>query len=361
MNVAASFADDYRSARATFREQARKAGANLSALQHPEVGPDGDRLFTDIAFLGAAAARRAIVLISGTHGVEGFCGSGAQVDLLRRGELETLPEGLAVLIIHAINPYGFAWLRRVTHENVDLNRNWVDFSEPLPSNPGYDLLHEAIVPSQWSASALAKAQAVLDDYGAEAGMAALNQAMSGGQYRHPQGIFYGGAQPTWSRQTQANIFVRYLQNAREIAILDYHSGLGPRGFCELITTSASDSAAFARATRWYGPGVKSTVTGTSVAARIGGDGMSAASRLLPHAKVTAIALEFGTIPRHEARLALRADAWLHAYGDPLSPQSAEIKRQIRAAYYCDADDWKAMVAGQSLSIWRQAVAAMTGT
>jgi hypothetical protein len=68
--------------------------------------------------------------------VEGFCGSGVQVFALHDQEWRDLAhaEGVAVLYIHALNPYGFSHLRRATHENVDLNRNFHDFSLPLPVN-----------------------------------------------------------------------------------------------------------------------------------------------------------------------------------------------------------------------------------
>ena len=36
--------------------------------------------------------------------------------------------GVAVLYVHGLNPYGFSWWRRTTHENVDLNRNFRDFA-----------------------------------------------------------------------------------------------------------------------------------------------------------------------------------------------------------------------------------------
>src|SRR5205085_1839656 len=111
MNSAESFAPDYQGARARFLEAARAAGAALEAILHPERGPDGGALHTDVAWIGPRDAEAALVLISATHGVEGFCGSGAQVDWLRREEWRALPAGTAVLIIHAINPYGFAWLR----------------------------------------------------------------------------------------------------------------------------------------------------------------------------------------------------------------------------------------------------------
>ena len=85
-----------------------------------------------------------LVTISATHGVEGFCGSGAQVDWLTLGGPEQLPAGVAALMVHAINPHGFAWLRRVTEEGVDLNRNFVDFTAPLPENAG-----DEMYPGSW--------------------------------------------------------------------------------------------------------------------------------------------------------------------------------------------------------------------
>ena len=47
-----------------------------------------------------------------------------------------LAAGLRVVLLHAINPWGFSWARRVTEDNVDLNRNFRDFSRPAP--PGSD-------------------------------------------------------------------------------------------------------------------------------------------------------------------------------------------------------------------------------
>ena len=35
-----------------------------------------------------------------------------------------LPDDVAVLMIHLINPWGTAWMRRVNEDNIDLNRNY---------------------------------------------------------------------------------------------------------------------------------------------------------------------------------------------------------------------------------------------
>ncbi len=360
MNSAKSFSASYGEARDKFLRHASDAGGALERMGHPEAGPDGGALSTDVAWFGPREAERVLVMIAGTHGVEGFCGSGAQVDFLARGEAGRLPVGVAALMIHAVNPYGFAWLRRVTQENVDLNRNWVDFAKPLPANPGYDALSAAICPGEWTDEAQARGAKTMGAYLAEHGPAALQHALSGGQYRHPAGVFYGGSAPTWSRRTQTAIFEAYLGTARKVAIIDYHTGLGPWGFGERIVTEPPGAPGYRRAKAWWGGAITSPADGTSTSAPITGDGLGAAPGLLPRAEVTAMALEIGTQSLAEVFLAVRADAWLHAHGDPVSPQGRAIKAQIRAAFYGDAGDWKGMVAGQSLLACRQAIAGLQG-
>jgi len=358
-NCADSFSRDYAEARARFRGAASAADGALDYVTHPHRGPDGGDLTTDIAWFGPRNAERVLVMISGTHGVEGFCGSGAQAHWLARGEAERLPPGLAVLMIHAINPYGFAWLRRVTEDNVDLNRNWIDFTGPLPENAGYDELSEAVCPSEWTDEAQQRSAAAITAFAARHGPAALQQALSGGQYRHPAGIFYGGSAPTWSRRTQTAIFEEHLRQAGKVAILDFHTGLGPWGYGEQIVTEHRDSDTFKRAAAWYGAAVTSPSDDSSTSAQIAGDGLNAAPVLMSHAEVTSMALEVGVQSLAQVALALRADAWLHAHGDPASPQGQAIKRQIRDAFFGDADDWKGMVAAQSMLVCRQAVNGLT--
>jgi hypothetical protein len=356
-----AFSATYAEAREKFREAATAAGAALSDYRHPERGPDGGDLTTDVAWIGPPDAQAVLVTVSATHGVEGHCGSGAQIDWLRRGEAARLPQGAAAMLIHAINPYGFAWSRRVTHENVDLNRNFVDFDRPLPENPEYDKLAAAVKPFAWTEAAQAAARAELLAYARQHGFAALIQAMTGGQYRHPDGVFYGGAGETWSRRTLTTIFRERLSAASDIGVIDYHTGLGPVGYAEPIVSATRDTDEFRRARDWFGAAVTSQAGGDSVSAKLAGDWLEAAPRLLPHARVTGLALEYGTQESGRVMDALRADNWLHAHGDPASPQGQAIKAQIRAAFYVDTDAWRGMVLGQSLIATRQALGGLAET
>jgi hypothetical protein len=359
MDASRSFSDSYDQAREKFVAAATRGGAVVEKISLPERGPDGGALSTDIALFGPRTADRVLVTISGTHGIEGFAGSGAQIDWIERGEPARLPPGVAALQIHAINPYGFAWLRRVTQENVDLNRNWIDFTQTLPRNPGYEELADAICPADWSKDARSAADKTLLDYCARHGKVAWQMAISGGQYQHPSGMFFGGAGPTWSRRTQSQIFAEYLDNAAKVAIIDFHTGLGPWGLGERIVPGSRATREFERALRWYGIGVSSALDGTSTSAPISGDGLSASIRLLPHAEVTGVALEFGTVPVERVVEALRADSWLHANCEPESSQWREIKEQMRTAFYSDSSEWKGMIAIQALLACRQAIGGLS--
>ena len=196
MNLPESwFSADYTEARARFRAAAEQAGAALSVHRNPNARqPDGNDLTTDVARLGPAPGEAATVLIasSGTHGVEGFCGSGCQVGMLETGSIDLLPKGCALVLVHAINPYGFAWLRRVTEDNIDLNRNNLDHSAGHPANPKYAEVHDWLTPRDWHGPGREEADAAIAAYIAERGLFAFQEAVSGGQYDYPDGLFFGG-------------------------------------------------------------------------------------------------------------------------------------------------------------------------
>ena len=349
------FARDYAEARRRFRAAAKAAGARLVSRPHPNPGPDGGTLATDLAWIGPPEAERVLVTISATHGVEGFCGSGVQVGWLESGLYREAPEGTALLLVHAINPHGFAWLRRVTEDNVDLNRNFVDHDAPYPENPGYEALAGVLCPPEWNDAVIAETQAVLDAYAEEHGRQGLQAAISGGQYRHPGGIFFGGHAITWSRRALEEIFARALGRAKQVAVIDYHTGLGPHGHGERICVHAPGSESLARAGEWYADDITSPALGTSSSVELAGHNVSGMEAALPKAALTAVALEYGTIPTPEVRIALRADNWVHRHGEVDSAKGRAIKDQIRAAFYPDTGEWKESVWDRAVDTQRMAL------
>src|ERR1700716_2205843 len=108
------FSENYAHARTKFLSAAKNAGAALHAYEHPsQRGPDGGRLSIHVGSIGPPYASRGLLLISGTYGVEGFAGSGCQVGFFRDSLYEALGKSACAIMVHALNPYGFAWIRRV--------------------------------------------------------------------------------------------------------------------------------------------------------------------------------------------------------------------------------------------------------
>jgi hypothetical protein len=355
---AGGYAPNYATARQQFLAAATLAGAALESLPHPQRGPDGGELALDLAWLGPRDARRVLVLISGTHGVEGYQGSAAQIGFLQH-TASTLPADTAALLIHGLNPYGFAWVRRVNEDNVDLNRNYLDFSRPLPSNPGYGQVHTLILPEALTPAALGQVQQQLVAYMARVGKAAAATAITGGQYTHPDGIFYGGQGLCWSNRQLASIAGRYLQQARVICVLDHHTGLGPVGHTELICRHPAGSPELALARAWLGPDVTSPAAGESASTVIDGNVRMAFGGLCPHAQVVSVCPEVGTAPESQVLAALLADNWLHQRGAPLSALGDGVRRQMMGAF-CPRDAaWRAQALARAMAIHRSALVGLS--
>jgi predicted deacylase len=352
------FSGNYAQARQAFREAAAGAGAALETYHNPATGPGGIALSTETARLGPAAAERLLIVMSGTHGVECFCGSGLQVGLLKSGLAAEMPHGTAILLVHAINPSGFAWVRRVNEDNVDLNRNFIDRSKPPPVNAGYDELREAICPRDWI-NGRAAADAILEAYGRTHGAMALQSAVSSGQYSDPEGVFYGGGAPTWSNEILHRIIRQEARHVRHAAFIDLHTGLGPYGIGEIMNNHEVDEPGFARVKEWFGTESTSSDEGSSSSAPVGGDTQTGIEAELAPGVVTGITLEYGTEPIKAMFDAVRADNWLHIYGKLDSPEGRAIKARIRQTFYPDKNDWRRMVWERCTDVVRRATKGLT--
>src|SRR3954470_21464543 len=118
-----TFSPDYVTARSRFREKTVLAGGRLELLELGAKGPLEEDLTIDIAWFGSKTPRRIFVHSSGLHGVEAFAGSAIQLQWLDEG-IPAPPDETAIVLVHALNPWGMAWLRRFNENNVDLNRNF---------------------------------------------------------------------------------------------------------------------------------------------------------------------------------------------------------------------------------------------
>jgi Protein of unknown function (DUF2817) len=344
-NPEAYFPADYRQGRRAFIDACEGAGIDAITRVHPNAkGPDGKPLFIDSAALGPRTAKKGLLLISGTHGVEGYFGSGVLTGLLRQGV--SPPPDTRLVLVHALNPYGFAWNRRVNEDNVDLNRNFIDYAQP-PDNQDYTDLAGDIASFDGSPEAIARADARLAAYAAEHGEVALQTAFSRGQYVFPKGLFFGGTAPSWSLRMLQSILTEDLSRVKKLVTIDFHTGLGEAGAAELIVEHLPDSAAYARAKAMWGPLVASDRVGESLSVAVTGTLDQAVAAWLPKVELTYGVLEVGTASLPQILDALRMDNWLHNFA-PDQRLAPKITQACRDAFYPDQPEWKRMVFGHGL-------------
>jgi hypothetical protein len=360
VDLSARFARDYADARRKFLASSGLMGGRHRAYMNPNRGPNGEELATDVAWFGPDQAQNVVVLVSATHGVEGYCGSGAQLDWLLGPGRSEFARDTALLVVHAINPHGFAWRRRVTEEGCDLNRNFVDFTKPLPQNAGYDELADALLPAELSGPVYEAAEAKIKEFRAKHGEKAYHEARSGGQWKYRDGFFYGGDGPTWSRRTlEAIITDSALAARRCVAVIDYHTGLGPHGYGEPICGHEPGTANLEVARRWYGDSLTVPSLGTSSSVVKQGLAEQGWRRMLGE-KFVYVALEYGTYPPDAGRRPMQEDHWYHRRGavDWNAPDVQRTKQALKRHFYPGTRDWQEMMLFRSRQIIRQALAGL---
>jgi hypothetical protein len=353
------FSASYAEARAKFLSALDEAGGTrVAAIENPAKGPAGEALFTDVGRLGPDDASRLLVLVSGTHGLEGFCGSGCHTGWLARGLGESLPADTAVLFVHAINPHGFAWARRVNEDNVDLNRNFLDHSRPHPVNADYAALQAHIDPPKWTADVLAAGDQAISAYYGNPNADFLPKAVHGGQYVNPRGTFFGGVKATWSNTTFREIIQKFVAAAEQICVIDYHTGGGVYGFCDLYV---DDRQAGTRARDWFEHCTAMEDVPTEHGhnqADVPGLLMYATAGMLPKKRVTSCLVEMRTAKNRGLLRALREENWLFQHGDPHSPRGRELRAELLERAYPSAPEWRSMVLRQSNAMIGEALSGL---
>lgn len=341
----------YQVERALFVDEARSAGGVLLAHVHPMPGPDGHTLATDVARFGAPIghADRVVLVSSGLHGVEGHAGHGLQRQLVASGRLASLPDGMAVVIIHGVNPHGWAWSRRVDHENIDVNRNFVDYAA-LPSNPLYSEVDAVLNPSTVDfdpadTSFLGEIMEFWSRVGDHTAMKTLN----GGQYAFPHGVQYGGDHMTWSRRMLESVWDEQLVGADSAVALDIHTGLGPTGRLTVFQTADDNEAAAALGAAWYPEHLYRADRSEPDPIDHGlmGPGFDAWSSVRGHLlRTSAFVLEFGGLDIAHGVTAFRADNWLAHHGDRNAETGGQIRQLMEDHFFVRDGDWRQQVADQ---------------
>jgi predicted deacylase len=346
------FPADYFAARDAFRACARGVNAEPGTYNIVATGPIGEPLSIDSAYLGSLAPRQLVIITSGIHGVEGYAGSALQQLWLAEFALK-LPTDTGILLLHALNPYGFAHNRRANEHNVDLNRNALTIF-PGPVNPAYRSLDPWLNPPSEARR--------FDDYLWQGlplllryGRTALVQAITAGQYEFPRGLFYGGRE----REPSLEIFTGLLAAPRFASVqrvwhLDLHTGLGRYGHYQLLLEEPPTTREFERFTDCFGAqAVKSDHASKATHYSAHGILPILTRQAFPNLHIHAATIEFGTHNPATLLRILRAENRLHHYGAQRSNDTTRIREQLREALAPRDPTWRAAVIAGGRQIFTQ--------
>ena len=281
-------------------QELTSAGHNVShqRLKLGIKGPEAEELAIDIAVIGSLKSGKAIMSSSGVHGVEGYPGSAIQLSIMDK-LAKSLPfDDHAVILIHAVNPYGMAWWRRFNENNVDLNRNFLRTDEHYSGVPkGYegvkDFINPKTIPKKREPSFNIRALMLILRHGFNN----LKQAVAEGQYQYPTAIQYGGSKLEKGPTMLIEWLMTNLASTNKLFAIDHHTGLGPSGHDTLLLPlelKFDDREKFAKLQNLFPGHIELLDAKSGVGYEIKGDIHQGLVNRFPNISWTYLTQEFGT-------------------------------------------------------------------
>jgi hypothetical protein len=386
MHLSAFFSPNYQTAKERFIAAVTLMGFRHESLDIGTKGPAGEALTIDTAFLGSPQPARLVIVSSGLHGVEGFFGSAVmQAWLEQRAKRLAIQNDMALVLIHALNPFGFAWRRRCNENNVDLNRNFI-VDRVFPRNdPNYvesiqvyeklsAFLNPATAPSRFEPYTLKAIRIALshgDDVrtriGADKrpssvalksildlGIEDLEKAITVGQYEHAGGLFFGGTEPQQTTNYLKGNLPVWAGSADTIIHIDLHTGLGAYGKYKLLLVDEAGSEPAQWVSNHFGHEHVEPWDGRTPYQQ---RGLMAAyfKQRFAGRHYHGLTAEFGTYSPIRVLGALRAEQRAHLYAAPTSSAYEWAKHEVMEAFCPSPNGWRNSVVNQGLSIIEKAL------
>ena len=359
------FSNTYAESQEKFRALVTQNDGRLHVCEHATAkGPDDESLTVDWAVFGNSSAQKVFLSLNGIHGNESYAGAASQLQLIDSGALKTLPDNVAVILVHNINPYGWAYDSQLNEDGVNLNRNFVDF-ENLPES---DELHLALEkatalnsPSLQEASqAIIRRAEVKQAYGDNRYYAAYVS----GQYIAPASSNYGGLGPAWSNKVLRENIVGPISGAEKIAFIDWHTGLGDYGQSWELHPWREGSEAWKQLAQWWGEdivqrgalGFYQSGDDEVGIADINGLSVNAFLEGASSAEISGGIVEFGTVPSADQQVACIIDIWFQQQGKAQGLCHRPWKSLQHFAYAPCDPYWRASVLDHAQRIYAKTIA-----
>lgn len=352
-----AYAMDYVTARERLVTAARQHGAVHEAWPIHAAGPAGESLCIDYLRFGAPKAPRVLVISSGLHGVEGYFGSAVQWAWLTRHS--DPPDGVAVVLLHALNPFGFAWRRRFDGENIDPNRNFLLPGEeyrgaPPLYGPIYSLFRMDVPPRRIDPAHAARVAYIIARYG----LRQLRVTIPVGQYEYPLGPFFGGKGPCATQRVLAGQLSTIWTDAEHVVHVDLHTGLGKWAGYKILIDDAEQSSEHCWWQERFGREQVEVCQQTVTAYPARGSLGPWLRHHFPGKFFHYATLEFGTYRPKKVMDALMAETRAFNCGLLADPRYEWTRQQLLEVFVPAKASWRHRVVEQSLSVLDQAYRAL---
>ncbi|MCF8378652.1 MAG: DUF2817 domain-containing protein [Bacteroidales bacterium] len=362
------FFENYEECRSEFINLSNQLKSQMEGVSIDSIRVESSidtNLSIDFCFIPSVGdSSKLVVISSGVHGIEGYTGSAVQRMMMNEMIPEIQGNRPAILLIHGVNPYGFKYKRRVTENNVDLNRN-SSLSNELYNigNSGYADLYDFVNPANPASEddfynkffymvAIAKI--------AKSSMPVLRQAVLQGQYEFPEGLYFGGDRQEPQISALEDYLPMYFDKFKTILHIDLHTGYGEIGKLHLFANPVENDELKNYTTRVF-EGLDIDWGDSDDFYTVSGDFCSFIGDLNPDATFISMPFEYGTLNSQKTfgslhsiqKTILENQGIQHGYQN--AKQEDKIKSSFIEMYYPSDPEWRSLVIEQSREVLNIAI------
>lgn len=347
------FNTTWQECRADFRAEAMQMKTRFDSVAlfavPVESKTDSD-LTIDFCYIPAKdTTEKLVVIISGTHGIEGYAGSAVQQMLMNEFFQPEMFSNTGVLLVHGLNAWGFKHQRRFTENNVDLNRNFSSDAALFDTkNDGFVALYDMLTPKgEVNMGSLQNRFFMLKAIKqiAQKGMPALLQAFAQGQYQFPEGIYFGGQAFEQQKQIMSEVLAKIAAPYPTILNLDLHTGFGERGKLHLFPNPVEDPQLKATMEKVFG-GYPIDWGDSDNFYTVHGQFVEYIGELFPDKTSIPMLMEFGTLNTSttvgavkSAHISIVENQGAH-YGYKSAQDSLKVKAGYYEMFYPPSEKWR---------------------
>ncbi|PYZ93065.1 hypothetical protein CR194_07660 [Salipaludibacillus keqinensis] len=345
------FSETYEKSREKFRKQLNtiKAYWPNATLENYHIGSRDQDNTTDILLADAIEEKQHLITItSGEHGIEGYAGSAIMNVFIEKHLPYVNPRTTGIRLVHGVNPWGMRNWRRVSENNVDLNRNYIRDWTSVDTTATHDVHENMFAPTEPMKDLKMHNEKLSLKLATMFTMEELEQFKNTpeGQHAYPTSIFFGGEESDEPTVKFQNNYFEWIKEYDHLIHLDLHTGGGPKDELSLN---------FMEGDRRSEEELKKQIDHSpveKVSTSVPGDSTQyfdeKLRKLYPNKQSTVCLFEFGTLEESidgyvQCTQTMINENLLYFKGVEKKEDEQKIKKDFRLLFYPEDESWKQQV------------------